>query len=150
MRGFTKKLEKADDLLKKLEFDLKRLENSPSDAYAAFDFFVTAEHIPDWIKNIAIKKENELLMVVSHIANGAKHFEVSDSRHKSVTNIEIREYPWPDESGKPGQHIFISFNLQDGAVSGLELSALLMARQVYQFWKDNFDNIANIPIKTDP
>jgi hypothetical protein len=35
------------DLVKKLQFDLKRVLESPQDQYAAFDFFVTAEHIVD-------------------------------------------------------------------------------------------------------
>jgi len=135
MKGFTPKLQCAGDLLKKLKWDLQRLEKSPSDVYATFDYFVTAEHIPDWINNKSIKKENELLMVVSHIANGAKHFEVSNKRHKSVTEIEFRTDAWPDESGVPGEHIYIHFNSEDGKFSGLELSALSLARLVSKYWE---------------
>ncbi len=105
MKGFTPKLQCPGDLLEKLKWDLRRLEESSSDVYAAFDFFVTAEHIPDWINDKSIKKGNDLLMVVSHVANGAKHFEVSKKRHKSVTEIELRTDPWPDESGVSGEHI---------------------------------------------
>jgi len=139
MKGFTPKLQRAEDLLKKLKWDLQRIENAPSDIYAAFDFFVTAEHIPDWINNNKIKNGNELLKVVSHIANGAKHFEVSDKRHKSVTKIELRTDSWPDESGVDGEHIYISFNMEDGRFSGLELSALSLARLVCEFWESNLE-----------
>lgn len=140
MKGFTPKLQSAEDLLEKLEWDLQRLEKSPSDIYAAFDFFVTAEHIPDWTKNKSIKKDNDLLMVVSHVANGAKHFEVSSDRHQSVTEIELRTDSWPDESGVPGEHIYINFNMDKGKFSGLELSALSLARLVYKFWEETLNN----------
>ncbi len=36
------------DLLKKLRHDLSRVQQNLTDSYAAFDFFVTAEHILDW------------------------------------------------------------------------------------------------------
>ena len=29
--------------------DLERMRGGPEDAYAAFDFFVTADHIVDWL-----------------------------------------------------------------------------------------------------
>jgi len=79
--------------------------------------------------------------VVSHIANGAKHFEVSDRRHKSVTNMLLHTDPWPDESGVSGEHIYISFNMDEGRFSGLELSALSMARLVLEFWKSNIEKV---------
>ena len=140
MKGFTPKLQRAEDLLEKLKWDLQRIEKTPSDVYAAFDFFVTAEHIPDWINNKKIKNENELLKVVSHVANGAKHFEVSSKRHKSVTEIELRTDSWPDESGVHGEHIYISFNMDDGRFSGLELSALSLARLVCEFWESTLEH----------
>ena len=135
MKGFTPKLQRPGDLLEKLKWDLKRLEKSPSDVYAAFDFFLTAEHIPDWINDKTVKKGSDLLMVVSHVANGAKHFEVSKDRHQSVTGIELRTGPWLDESGVSGEHIYIEFNMDDGKFAGLELSALSLARYVYEYWE---------------
>ncbi|MGQ3685240.1 MAG: hypothetical protein ACUBOA_09600 [Candidatus Loosdrechtia sp.] len=47
-KGFGE-LKVPRDLLNKLEHDIKRMENSPQDQYAAFDFFVTAEHLVDWV-----------------------------------------------------------------------------------------------------
>jgi len=135
MKGFTHKLQSAEDLLEKLKWNLQKLEKSPSDVYAAFDFFVTAEHIPDWINKKSIKEGNDLLKLVSHIANGAKHFEVSDKRHKSVERIEIRTNLWPDDSGVQREHIYINFKMCDGRFSGLESSALSIARLVYDFWE---------------
>jgi hypothetical protein len=35
------------DLLRKLRFDFGRFEAYPLEQYAAFDFFVSASHLPD-------------------------------------------------------------------------------------------------------
>jgi hypothetical protein len=80
------RLETAADLLRKLEHDFERMRGSPGDAYAAFDFFVTAEHLPEWTdpKCQHLRKDTPLLAVVSHIANNAKHFELDPRRHDRV------------------------------------------------------------------
>jgi hypothetical protein len=36
------------DLLDKMRHDLERLRSAPCHVYAAFDFFVTANHMVDW------------------------------------------------------------------------------------------------------
>ncbi len=82
------------DLVRKLEYDLDRLEKSPQDQYAAFDFFVTAEHIVDWIHpkdraaRTRLRSSSPLLQITSHIANGAKHFEATAKHLRSVADIE--------------------------------------------------------------
>jgi len=82
-------LRTANDLFHKLEHDLKRVTDDPSDSYAAFDFFVTALHISDW-KGINTKSKKKLFAeglapsdkaiwdVCCQLANGSKHFEVFD------------------------------------------------------------------------
>ncbi|HRQ59871.1 MAG TPA: hypothetical protein PLN31_20845 [Azoarcus taiwanensis] len=88
-------LRTAQDLLDKLEADYRRLSQSDTASieaqYAAFDFFVCAEHIPDWLKktsggSLANHRSYVEGAVVSHIANGAKHFRVEDPRHTTVRN----------------------------------------------------------------
>ncbi len=97
-KGFAN-LKLPADMLAKMKHDLARIENDPMDTYAAFDFFVTAEHIVDWIypdtpekrekkKRIEIRTSNQLLSLVSHIANGNKHFLALDPNHQSVKEIE--------------------------------------------------------------
>jgi hypothetical protein len=72
------------DLLRKLERDYERLLNSPTDADAAFDFIVTANHIPDWLHpndgkaQNAIRQSRAELQVCRELANGAKHFVLRD------------------------------------------------------------------------
>ena len=100
-KGFAD-LKSPADILDKMKHDLVRMENDPMDTYAAFDFFVTAEHIVDWIhpdtpekqerkKRKRIRKGNPLLSLVSHIANGNKHFIAWDPNHQSVETIEKNE-----------------------------------------------------------
>lgn len=92
MNGFFS-LRTVGDLLEKLEADFKRLSNADQSSieaqYAAFDFFVCAEHIPDWLKETigGTKTSHRSYAdgpLVSHIANGAKHFRVDVSRHTAV------------------------------------------------------------------
>jgi len=45
-QGLTKELQTPKNLLDKLQFDFARIKANPLDVYAAFDFFVTAEHVP--------------------------------------------------------------------------------------------------------
>jgi hypothetical protein len=84
------------DLLLKLKFDLKALKREPTNTYLAFNLFVTAEHMKDWVfpgkanrKNREnIEKSSSLLQICSHIANGAKHFEVEARHHNSVADTK--------------------------------------------------------------
>lgn len=85
------------DLLDKLEFDHKRLSEASTESiqaqYAAFDFFVGAEHMPDWLKDtkgesLAHYRDYPEGPIVSHVASGAKHFRVTKPQHTSVKNTE--------------------------------------------------------------
>ena len=86
------------DLLEKLEHDFVRLSNSdqhsPAAQYAAFDFFVCAEHLADWKKNavggtIGQHRAYPDGALVSHIANGAKHFRVDPQRHSAAKDTIV-------------------------------------------------------------
>jgi hypothetical protein len=86
------------DLVRKLRHDLNRMSTSPQDQYAAFDFFVTAEHIVDWIHPTSkpargqLRSSSLLLRVTSHLANGGKHFEARSAHHQSVMGTEKERY----------------------------------------------------------
>lgn len=73
-------LRTASDLLAKLESDLERLKREPTDSYAAFDFFVTAHHLPEWLYSSSggdqlktLRRTDKLLKLVRDIADGGKH-----------------------------------------------------------------------------
>lgn len=79
-------------LLAKLERDLKAFQVNPCDADKAFDFFITAESLVDWLMpgnenrqtRTKLKESDPLLQVVSHLASQAKHYVAEASCHKSV------------------------------------------------------------------
>ncbi len=90
-------LQRPTDLLAKLKRELQRMEAEPLDVDHAFNFFVTAEHILDWLHpgdaNKAMRRQareaSKLLQLVSHIANGAKHFVAEASHHKSMGGTAV-------------------------------------------------------------
>jgi hypothetical protein len=92
--GFLE-LQTPADLFCKLEHDFLRLEKDPLNSYAAFDFFVTAEHMLDWVypndeqKKKAERQSDPLLETCSHLANGAKHFQVTHKKHQSVAGTQL-------------------------------------------------------------
>jgi hypothetical protein len=49
MRGFFD-LQTPEHLLRKLERDYARLAQVPEDVDAAYNFFATAENMPEWVK----------------------------------------------------------------------------------------------------
>jgi hypothetical protein len=96
MEGFSE-LTTPAHLLQKLEREYARLQASPMNVDHAWNFFVTAEHLPDWISGgqprmptgetlKAFKQRYRLTRVCSHLANGGKHFAPLPF-HDSVSGI---------------------------------------------------------------
>lgn len=144
-RGFGE-LQKPEDLVRKLEHDLERLRHSPHDQYAAFDFFVTAEHIIDWVNPAdraareARRASSPLLRITSHIANGAKHFEAKKKHHRSVSGVEKDRYFEPGYVEKDyfAEPLIIHLTPDDGQEIGQNpVEAVWLAEQVYEYWKAN-------------
>jgi len=86
-------LKTSRDLPGKLEHDFKRLRTAdPATAdahYAAFDFFVAAEHLLDWISrsiggSLSSHRAYSQGPLVSHMANGAEHFRVDTTKHTTA------------------------------------------------------------------
>ncbi|QJR35212.1 hypothetical protein [Gemmatimonas groenlandica] len=83
----------------KLVHDRNRIRLDAHDTYAAYDFFVTAWHILDWMYpdpseasiRRSLRDENSILQIADHVANGAKHFVLTNKRHTSVSDIEDRD-----------------------------------------------------------
>src|SRR5438093_3868693 len=95
-------LREPRDLLAKLVHDYDRLRETPDDPYPAFDFFVTAEHLLDWLypgaagkaRRTAERNSQVILQVVSHLATGAKHMVPEDPRHRSVQHADVVHTPY--------------------------------------------------------
>lgn len=103
-------IDSAPALLSKLKADHSRVAADPLDAYAAYDFVVTAWHLLEWAlpgdanleARTALCTRFALLRVCEHLAVGAKHFEPNAKRHASVARTSIIAKPvrgtWEPES----------------------------------------------------
>ena len=148
--GFAE-LRTPADLLLKLEHDIKRMSENTSDEYAAFDFFVTAEHVVDWLhsgfhakrEREALRQSDPLLQITSHIANGAKHFTAGASHHKSVAAIERGKYADDYADDYADGPIFINFSEGEVAVLACDqIDAITLAYRVLAYWQHKLANVA--------
>lgn len=144
-KGFAE-LRDPRDLVRKLEYDLERIRKSPQDQYAAFDFFVTAEHIVDWIypddkmARETVRSSSSLLRITSHLANGVKHFEAKAKQHRSVADVEKSRYVEAGyvEDGYFEDPLVVHLTVYEEksfGQSNIEVASL--AQQVYEYWKVN-------------
>jgi len=131
-------LRTAVDLFSKIEDDLKALEASPFDARLAFNFFVTVEHLPDWLDRRDLVKKHCVLRIVSHLANGAKHFVLNDSRHKSVNKAQASGYVDDGyvEQGYVADTLEVHLSKDEAKEMGqLVIDVVSLGRKVTQFWR---------------
>lgn len=139
-------LREPRDLFEKLKWEFNQFKNSPNNQYIAFNFFVTAEHIPDWIFEKTgkrrVEKSNHLyLRISSQIANGGKHFQVKDPKHQSVKKTEKDRYVeegWvePDYFEEP--LIIYLRDTEAKKVGKKSITAIELAKKVYEFWENYF------------
>jgi hypothetical protein len=133
-------LKTPHDLLAKLRRDFKRIESSNRlDADPAFDFFVAAHHMLDWVYpgdsgKEARRKEvqaSPLLQVCSHLANGSKHFQAKSEIHKAVADTQPHAGQFSDQFSDEFDVDRLEVLLQDGSVKTVKE----LAREVLTFWE---------------
>ena len=143
-RGFFE-LRTPHDLLKKMQHDHLRLEANSLDAYAAFDFFVTANHLVDWVWPSATRQqlrdnreEVPLLRVCEHLADGAKHFLLTRPHQGVDATRKV--------SGAFDPHLFdpavfdagaLTIDLEPAeavAIGAPQIAALELASRVLAYW----------------
>jgi hypothetical protein len=130
-------LKTAADLFRKLEGDFAALKSS-QDTRVAFNFFVTAEHLPDWLGRRGLVRQHAILRVVSHIANGAKHFTLDDRRHTSVSGTEKVRYVEEGyvEPGYFDEPLLIHLSPDEARELGASpIGAAELGRRVLEFWR---------------
>ena len=145
MKG-TFELKTPQDLLQKLRFDLDQLKKDATNTYLAFNFFVTAEHMKDWLfpgranqmNRENLEKASPLLQVCSHVANGAKHFQVEAKHHRSVSDT-VRTGGWGSGhwgSGHWGEGALV-VQLQGDAEKhlGSSIKVVELADSILSFWE---------------
>jgi len=149
--GFLE-LKTAQDLFAKLEEDLRIACNDPLNSRAWFNFFVTAEHFPEWLyKDINKRsdfKKHAALRVCSHIANGGKHFDIELSkRHNSIVSTAVttlittgatspssREH----KRNNDGREYILKLNPNEAQELGPEISVIELAEQVFELHRKIF------------
>lgn len=130
------------DLVDKLEADFNRLRSCPaisSEAqYAAFDFFITAEHLPEWLA-LATGGDKAKLRgyadgrLVSHIANGAKHFQVDPKRHNVVRQTQAHSGAFQRDAFQ--NNAFDVPRLVIEQADGRVEAVVDVATRVLEYWK---------------
>jgi len=145
-------------LLGKLEREYQRMKELPLSTDMAFNFFVTAEHMLDWLypgkENDTARKKartsDVLLKITSHLANGAKHFKIEAKHHQSVEGTQItggggmfpasywgRAYFGAGYFGSPQT---LTVSLTEDAISafGTTILAIDLAEKVLDYWQRKF------------
>lgn len=152
-------LRTAADLLQKLHHDRSRIEENPGDHYAAFDFFLTAEHMVDWVLpgyanrkgRRGLREIHVMLGVTSHIANGSKHFIAESPHHRSVSHVDA-----PPDWIQPGfvQHDWVQtgelvISLEGMAAEhlGTSIQVRRLADRVLEWW-DSYPTAGSEPTAT--
>jgi hypothetical protein len=143
-------LKSPKDMLAKLNRELERLRTDPNNVDHAFNFFVTAEHMLDWLypgypaekTRRKIRDAEIILEVVSHLASGAKHFDQLAKHHQTVKDAGPKGgYFGSNHFGS--RHWRASFFgrtlrvILDGpakASLGESVTALELAEKVYTYW----------------
>ena len=146
-QGFFE-LKTAQDLLDKLNREYTQLQTSPLNQDIAFNFFITAEHITDWLhpgnssNRTTLRKSSIYLQVCSHIANGAKHFKATKPHHTSVSDTSL--------NGAIQRNAFqnnafdvtrLSIDL-DGAAAkqlGSSIEVVELAGRILKFWENHMN-----------
>ncbi len=140
------------DLIRKLRHDLERMETSPQDQFAAFDFFTTADSVVDWLHpdrkvfrdNAAARKKlresSVLLRIASHLANGSKHFHATN--HNSVAGTEkfryVEEgYVEPGYFHEPLLIHLTAYEAEKLCSPTTAVEAIALARQILEFWSEH-------------
>ena len=131
----------ATELFSKLEHDYARLTKDHNDPYKAFNFFVTAEHLPDWVGDTSIKDHDPYLRISSHLATGAKHFSVTNPKKDSVEGASVDVYVENGyvEEGYFYTELVLRLTEKEQKELGMETISLLdLAKEVILFWKKYF------------
>jgi hypothetical protein len=119
-------------------FDVTRATRMPHST-----FLVTAEHLPEWCGDVSIRRQEPLLRVVSHLANGAKHFRVTDPRHNSVTSVGSRPGLFDPRIFDPRLFdtggLYVELTSEEAQNFGLAVVTVLrLANEVLQYWEQRF------------
>lgn len=140
----------AADLRDKLRRDYARLAAHPGDADLAFNFFATADHLPDWLypddsERRAAARNLPLLALCAALATGAAHFRMADRRHRTAgkpprtggyfSNYMGAYFGWHFGRG----HLVVDLSGAAAGQFGASTGAADLAREVLAYWDKHPD-----------
>lgn len=139
------------DLLNKMEADFRRLTDDPIDVYAAFDFFVTAHHLPEWLGKVrssagAARGDSyglALRKICRQLATGAKHLDIKDSTSVTGTSVLTPSILGVmrlgmTRLGDPTGDLLIHLARSEAQALGrTTISAVELAGMVIMYWKQH-------------
>ena len=154
MRGLFE-LETAADLYEKLKNDFLIFEKDKLDSAAAYNFFVTAWHMLEWVypddpaKQKAFRDSSIVLQICEHLAVGAKHFQPTNKKHESVKNSELTGGAWGKGFWKKGlwargvwgEKMLIYLEGNAAIEYGDSIQAFELAKEAMEFWRKNEKDI---------
>ena len=153
MKGIFE-LKTPADLRAKMRRDLAKMKSEPLNPDHAFNFFITSEHMLDWVypgnankaKRTNARQNSIYIEACSHLASGAKHFEVESKHHKSVSSASTTHYGlWPQSlwpkslwpnSLWPGRPKLV-VRLKDTAATqlGQDIGVIELADKIMEYWE---------------
>jgi hypothetical protein len=149
--GFLE-LKTAQQLFAKLEEDFKMAIATPLDSRLWLNFFVTAEHLPEWHFTTnptppEFRKQHAILRVCSHIANGGKHFDVSTSgRHRAIASTAVtlqvsygpdgRSLQTKDNASQEDRAFILHLSQEEASELGAEILVVELAKQILALYRN--------------
>ena len=144
-------LKTAKDLYEKLKRDFSAFEKDPLNSDLAFNFFVTGWHLLEWAcpGNDSIQKQiresSIVLQICEHLAVGAKHFEPTNKKHKSVKRSDISGGVWKKgvwakgvwKKGIWGEKLEVLLDGEAAQQFGEKIYAIDLAKEVLAYWKES-------------
>ena len=156
--GIIPEISSFEDLLKKLEYDLKRYSTN-NHSYEFIDCIMSLNALPEWIKNSTnISDElKELAREKESIMKGNNGFQFDESKMESEINQQLRfirlfcnHSKHKTDSGhipriisKYGATFPMTFPAKLYniiAIGQMEFDAEFLLNNVYDFWKQNIEN----------
>ena len=142
-------LSEPRELLAKLRREFERMRTAPHDPDHAFNFFVTAESLVDWLhpgdsaQQRTLRNSHPLLQAVSHLASSAKHFDHLYPHHQAIDKTHLAGAPppllmyslthFPDHPIQ-GLHLRVSLTGDAAASLGQTIEAIDLAGRVLAYW----------------
>jgi hypothetical protein len=137
------------DLFGKLEREFEAMQRDPLNQDTAINFFITAEHMLDWLypgdKNKKLRKEirdgEVLLQLTSHLASNAKHFQAEAKQHKSVAETGQNGYFARGyfKEGYFPEWLFVGLTDEVAAQLGKSIRVDDLAKRVLEFWRNHLN-----------